>query len=146
MCSEQQKSTSMHIKFTFYNITEYHSSCIIDRERSAYAHTVLQLFTDEEFESEREWIAGFAEEDDAAQVIRAARDIWISSFGKYVEIYISFSNVMSMETNVHYFVKSWFIDDDVDNSTMDVDAVYLDREAGRQRRSYSSVNNVDSIK
>jgi hypothetical protein len=61
-------------------------------ERHAYAHTDIQLFTEEEFEHERAWIAEFAGEQNSHAVINAARAAYIDdvSAGKYVEVYIYF--------------------------------------------------------
>jgi hypothetical protein len=61
-------------------------------ERDSYAHTDIQLFTEEELEHERAWIAEFAVDAVSHAVINAARAAYIDDVkaGKYVEVYIYF--------------------------------------------------------
>lgn len=89
----------MRIDVTIHNGFN-HAECARDRaERNAYAHTDLQLFTDEELECERKWIAEVTNAGNDAErcshdIINAARAAYIDDVnaGRYVEVYIYIFN------------------------------------------------------
>lgn len=79
------------IKVTRYSGVKHGIECQRARnEAHAYAHTDIQLFTEEELEDERVWISTFC--NDSVAVIDAVRRSYADDVAtqRYIEVYVYF--------------------------------------------------------